>query len=157
MSYTPDQPNIYHGKQVIINSDRLLFNAKDDSVLLIANKAIAFNTQGTINFDTGTNPNKNKVIINSPNIHLGLKINERFAPPTEPAVLGDKLETVLNMLLDFLEFDLQVFLSNSYKLKVPGGSTAGITPETSFATLEKSIGIIRKILKDFKSDTVKLT
>ena len=156
MGYIPDQPNIYSGKQVIINSDRLLFNAKDDSVLLIANKAIVFNTQGTINFDTGTHPTRNKFIVNSPNIHLGLKSVSNFQPPTEPAVLGDKLEEILNMILDFLEGDLQVFLTNSYKLKVPGGATSGITKETSFNNLERSIGIIRKALKDFKSDTVKL-
>ena len=41
MSYKPDAPEIYQGKQVIINSDRLLFNAKDDAILLFSNKAIA--------------------------------------------------------------------------------------------------------------------
>ena len=27
---TPEQPNLYQGKQAIINSDRILFNAKTD-------------------------------------------------------------------------------------------------------------------------------
>ena len=63
MSYVPKQPNVYKGKQVIINSDRLLFNAKDDAIILIADKSIAFNTKGTLNFDTGTNPTKNKFIV----------------------------------------------------------------------------------------------
>ena len=40
MTYTPDTPSIYQGKQVIINSNRLLFNAKEDAILLFANKAI---------------------------------------------------------------------------------------------------------------------
>ena len=40
MSYIPQQPNVYQGKQVIINSDRILFNAKDDSIILIADKYI---------------------------------------------------------------------------------------------------------------------
>ena len=40
MSYTPESPNEYQGKQVIINSDRLLFNAKDDSIFLFSDKQI---------------------------------------------------------------------------------------------------------------------
>ena len=36
MSYIPEQPNIYQGKQAIINSDRILFNVKEDSILLFS-------------------------------------------------------------------------------------------------------------------------
>ena len=42
MSYTPTQPDKYNGKQILITSDRLIFNAKDDSILLFSNKAIGF-------------------------------------------------------------------------------------------------------------------
>jgi len=159
MSYTPDQPNIYKGKQVIINSDRLLFNAKEDSILLIADKAIAFNTRGTINFDTGTNSKDNKFIVNSPNIHLGLKIDNNFNPPTEPAVLGNRLEEVLELLIQFLEIDLVTFLRAGYVLKIPGGATAGATKSSNagFSNLHLKLKQIKKLLKNFKSNTVKLT
>ena len=40
MAYSPDAPSVYSGKQVIINSDRLLFNAKNDSILIIADQSI---------------------------------------------------------------------------------------------------------------------
>ena len=40
MAYIPTDPHLYQGKQVIINSDRLVFNAKDDSILLYSDKAI---------------------------------------------------------------------------------------------------------------------
>ena len=152
MSYVPQQPNIYQGKQVIINSDRLLFNAKDDSILLIAD-----NTKGTINFDTGTNIENNKFIINSPNIHLGLKISDNFAPPTEPGVLGDALEIILNDLIDYLYSDLIIFLRSEYRQRVPGGATLGVSSAVKFSNLRKKLDIIRKTLKDFKSNTVKLT
>ena len=66
-NYKPLPPNTYEGKQVIINSDRLLFNAKKDSILLFSNEAIGFSTNGSFNFDTGDNINKNKFIVNSPN------------------------------------------------------------------------------------------
>ena len=97
MSYKPDAPGIYQGKQVIINSDRLLFNAKNDSILLFSDKAIGFSTNGSFHFDT-TNLDENKFVVNSPNIYLGLDDNGNF--PTEPAVLGDKMETLIEDILD---------------------------------------------------------
>ena len=105
MTYKPDAPEIYQGKQVIINSDRLLFNAKDDAILLFSNKAIGFSTNGSIHFDTSDKKdgdNASKVVINSPNIYLGLKreYGEDILP-TEPAVLGDYLGDI--WLLDLLE------------------------------------------------------
>ena len=36
MAYVPAQPNLYQGKQIVLNSDRILFNAKNDSILLFA-------------------------------------------------------------------------------------------------------------------------
>ena len=52
MNYIPETPNNYIGKQVIINSDRLIFNAKNDSILLFSDKAIGFSTNGNFHFDT---------------------------------------------------------------------------------------------------------
>ena len=74
MSYKPDAPSIYQGKQVIINSDRLIFNAKNDSILLFSDKAIGFSTNGSFHFDTSDREDS-KFIINSPNIR---KSNKRL-------------------------------------------------------------------------------
>ena len=71
MTYIPENPNSYTCNQLIINSDRLLFNAKEDSILFYSNKAIGFSTNGNFHFDTSHNLD-NKFIINSPNIYLGL-------------------------------------------------------------------------------------
>ena len=49
--YVPKDPNIYQGNQVVINSDRLLFNAKSDSILLFSDKAIGFSTNGSFHFE----------------------------------------------------------------------------------------------------------
>ena len=65
MKYIPEHPNIYQGNQVIINSDRLIFNAKADSILLYSDKAIGFSTNGSFHFDTA-NDDDNKFIVNSP-------------------------------------------------------------------------------------------
>jgi len=90
MSYIPQSPNTYQGNQVIINSDRLIFNAKEDSILLFSDKAIGFSTNGSFHFDTSPDENESKFVVNSPNIYLGLEFDNTY--PTEPAVLGDQLE-----------------------------------------------------------------
>ena len=85
MSYKPERGDLYQGKQVIIDSDRLLFNAKDDSILLFAKQSIGFSTNGSIHFDTSDQKEGDKLskfVINSPNIYLGLKYDKNL--PTEP-------------------------------------------------------------------------
>ena len=107
MSYIPDLPGIYQGKQVIINSDRLIFNAKEDSILLYANEAIGFSTNGSFHFNTGI-LDENKFIVNAPNIYLGL--NYEGDLPYSPAVLGYELgeflgadDGVLSLLEDMID------------------------------------------------------
>ena len=44
----PTEPFSYQGKQVIVNGDRLLFNAKNDDILLYSNTYLGFSTNGSI-------------------------------------------------------------------------------------------------------------
>ncbi len=83
-------PSIYEGQQVVINSDRLLFNARTDSILLISDESVGISTNGTFNVDSG-----DIAIINSPEIYLGLDA-------VEPVVLGDTLLGLLEELCDAL-------------------------------------------------------
>tara|TARA_Y100000592_G_C5428804_1_gene297185 strand:+ start:641 stop:1114 length:474 start_codon:yes stop_codon:yes gene_type:complete len=156
MSYKPTNTNDYLGKQVIINSDRLLFNAKDDSILLFSDKAIGLSTKGSIHFDT-SNSKKSKIVINTPNIYLGLKSDKNL--PTEPAILGDELDDWLggvNGLLDVLDGIINDII---YKVSytAPGGFT-GPNPanESSFSTRRKQIDALRNNIKYIKSKTTKL-
>ena len=50
--YIPQSPSTYQGNQVIINSDRLVFNAKTDCIFLFSDKVIGFSTNGSFHFDT---------------------------------------------------------------------------------------------------------
>ena len=85
------KPNTYEGKQVIINSDRLVFNARNDAILLYSNEQIGFSTNGNFHFNTSNLP-ENKFIINAPNIYLGLN---REGLPYSPAVKGHELGVYL--------------------------------------------------------------
>ena len=156
MDYIPEAPNNYIGKQVIINSDRLVFNAKDDSILLFSDKAIGFSTKGSIHFDTSSNKNS-KLVINTPNIYLGLKSDKNL--PTEPAILGNELDDWLggvNGLLDVLEGIISdIIVKVSYT--APGGFT-GPNPanESAFTTRRRQIDALRDNIQYIKSKTTKL-
>ena len=68
----PTEPFSYQGKQVIVNGDRLLFNAKNDDILLYSNTYLGFSTNGSIHFDTGDTEKDCFFVVNSPDIFLGL-------------------------------------------------------------------------------------
>ena len=149
MAYVPAQPNIYQGKQIVINSDRVLFNAKNDSILLFADKSIGLNTQGSVNID-----NKGLFVVNSKSeIYLGLKQGK---VPTEPALLGDKTDAYLQDMLNLIQ-DLVLFLAAEYKVTVPltGVSAPGPNDISSFI---QKISYLKseERLNDIKSKKVKL-
>tara|TARA_R110002050_G_scaffold104186_1_gene213556 strand:- start:8 stop:484 length:477 start_codon:yes stop_codon:yes gene_type:complete len=122
MTFIPENPKTYQGNQVIINSDRLVFNAKNDAILLYSDKAIGFSTKGNFHFDTDNNKDT-KFIVNAPNIYLGIGNLNTGELPTEPAVLGNELEILLTEILDFLELFL---LDAAYNLS--GISTTPTNP-----------------------------
>ena len=160
MSYKPTAPNLFQGNQVIIDSDRLLFNAKDDSILLFSNKAIGFSTNGSIHFDTSDKKEgdeSSKFIINSPNIYLGLDYKGEF--PTEPAVLGDYLGDVwLDDLLECVEGLIDDITTKvSYMTTAPGTPTAPNPANTAMLSLRKmQIENLRYNRQYFKSKITKI-
>ena len=151
MGYVPAQPNVYQGKQIVITSDRVLFNAAEDSILLFANESIGLNTAGTVNIDTGTDEVLNRVTINSPNIFLGLDGNQ---PPTQPAVLGETLRIWLEEMLGLIE-DLLEWMKSEYNVTYGKGelSTPGINSHVGITT---EINLLREAIKDMFSQKVKL-
>ena len=84
----PENPNEFIGEQVLLNSGRLYFNAKTDSILLSANTSINLNTQDTVNIDS-----KNKFIVNTKEVYLGSK------NATEPVILGNRFLADFQKLL----------------------------------------------------------
>ena len=155
MAYKPEAPELYQGNQVLINSDRLVFNAKTDGILLFSDKVIGFSTNGSFHFDTSKNTD-NKFIVNSPNIHLGLKDNHE--PPTEPAVLGHELETFLEDILDIVNN-----LIDDIKYKVsytsgPPGSPTEMNPlnESALSARKTEIRIVRDNIANIMSKKIKL-
>ena len=159
MSYKPESPNVYKGKQVLINSDRLTFNAKEDSIFLFSNKSIGFSTNGSIHFDTSDKKegeNASKFVLNSPNIYLGLTYDGNL--PSEPAVLGDELEDLLVEILELIDSILDDIENKvSYITGPPGGPTAPNPSNSIMLQLRRTqIKTIKNNIPFIKSNNTKL-
>ena len=155
MTYLPKSPQSYTGNQVLINSDRLVFNAKTDSILLFSDKVIGFSTNGSFHFDTS--PEKeSKFVINSPNIYLGLQYNNTL--PEEPAVLGDELCTNLDDILDLIDsIYSDIAFQSSYMSTTPGTPTGPFINNVNlFQKRQREIENIRSNIQDIKSKNIKL-
>ena len=127
MTYIPESPETYKGSQVIINSDRLLFNAKKESILLFSDKVIGFSTNGSFHFDTSPEEANSKFVVNSPKIYLGLRYNNTL--PENPAVLGNELESILlRMCNECIGALYDIHFKISY-ISAVEGDTTGMNPD----------------------------
>tara|TARA_Y100001963_G_C6697716_1_gene407785 strand:+ start:327 stop:809 length:483 start_codon:yes stop_codon:yes gene_type:complete len=159
MSYIPQPPNLYKGKQAIINSDRILFNAKQDSILLFSNKSIGFSTNGSIHFDTSDTKEgdgASKFVLNSPNIYLGLTYDGNL--PSEPAVLGDELDEFLVDFLDLIDDILDDIENKVSFISGPPGSPTAPNPANAFLLSTRRIQIksLKEDIQYIKSQNTKL-
>ena len=165
MADIPLSPNSYQGKQVLINSDRLVFNAKEDSILLYSDKAISFSTNGSFHFDTGI-LDENKFIVNAPNIYLGL--NYEGDLPYSPAVLGYELgeylgadDGVLSLLDDMIDIITGQLTYNSPFPDPITGRVKKTSPNykknySKFSNTLNRIHTLQKSIGDFKSTITKI-
>jgi hypothetical protein len=82
----PIFPSQYKNPQVILNSDRIVINAKSDSILLSAQQSIGISTNGSVNVDATSH------YISSNDIKLGSK------NATQPVLLGNDTVEILKQL-----------------------------------------------------------
>ena len=156
MAYIPQAPGSYQGNQVLINSDRLIFNAKEDSILLFSDKAFGFSTNGSFHFDTSSDENESKFVVNSPNIYLGLEFNNTL--PEQPAVLGDDLISSLTDILEAISKIYQDIVFNISYVSTKPPSLTGMNPD-NFNIMQSRMRELQRIKDDFesfKSQTTKL-
>ena len=155
MAYIPEAPGTYQGNQVVLNSDRLLFNAKEDSILLFSKEAIGFSTRGSFHFDTSSEE-ESKFIINSPKIYLGLEYDNTL--PAQPAVLGHELRDLLTDILDLIEDICDDIVMNTSYTQVDKGKKTGINPDNFdvYQTHKDRIEVLQTDIQDIMSINTKL-
>ena len=146
-------PEKYQGKQVIITSDRLIWNSREDSIFS-SNGTIVFATNKDFHINTGDNPD-GKFAVNSRKIYLGeIKNNSGLA--NNPAVKGEELEQLLNSILDHLNNLYTVVLPTLHQLTtlpglptVPSPANAGL-----ISPLISQINALKGRIKNIKSKNV---
>ena len=84
----PTSTKEFDSEQVVINSGRILFNSKNDNILLSSFDTINLNSLNSLNIDTP------KTVIQSKEIYLG----DKYA--TEPIILGDTFLADFQILLN---------------------------------------------------------
>jgi hypothetical protein len=131
----PQSPNQYAGKQVIINSGRIVFNTTQDHILLSSNKTVNLNAIEGVNIDTPT------VIFQSRNVYIGSK------NATEPLLLGNQTVELLNQLISNLSSFAQIC---STLVSTPPGTPLGPLNVVS-TQLVSSLSSLQANLNNLKS------
>ena len=138
-SNPPQSPDQYAGKQVIINSGRLVFNTTEDHILLSSKKSINLNAIDGVNIDTPS------LTIQSGNVYLGSK------NATEPLLLGNKTIATLDILINSLSAFLQV--CSTIISTAPG--TPIVPLNVAADQLSSQLKVIQGNLEKLKSNTSK--
>jgi len=89
----PTGVNQYSSNQIILNSGRLVLNAKNDSLILLANQSIQLSCNDTVGIDA------KHITLASDMVYLGSSND----PNLQSLVLGEKLNFVLKDISTFLD------------------------------------------------------
>ena len=99
----PADANVFRGSQILLNADRLVMNAREESILLSANQTIALSSPST------HLEGENRIVVDAPKIFLGVgayklrNANRRVQSAEDqqqPAVKGGIAEKVLLEILE---------------------------------------------------------
>ena len=139
----PTFPQDFINPQIVLNSDRLILNAKTDSVLISAEKTVFLGSNGSLNFNA-----TDKIVVESSDIKLGNK------KASEPVILGDKFLTQLEILLTAMETLCTALEASTIW---PIGAPAPSPTEPIAAGLVKTeIAKFKAQMESFKSGTTKV-
>ena len=137
----PTSISSFTNPQIILNSDRVIINAKTDSVLLSAQKSVSLSTNESVNINTKT------LSIDAGRINLGSK----DAP--ESVVRGDTLYFQLNGICDALTSMLEI-LSTS-KTYINGVPANDVQSNQVYSSVKTQIEQIQEYLPEMLSKNVK--
>jgi hypothetical protein len=138
----------YASPQSILNSDRIVINARKENMFLSAFQHLHLGSGNTMTFSTSNNILFNvndSFVVNSPEIKLGSQIDDE----TQPIALGDNLVAKLEELCDHLTqlcTDIQ-----SMTHPTPAGPSGPPVNAASFASVSSAIGQTKSALAEILS------
>lgn len=149
-SETPTIPELYSGKQILLNSGRLIFNAKNDHIILSADKSVHLVSNNSINIDTVNQVAINtstvgKITLVSPKIHLGLNEGTEgyVGAELQSVVLGENLIQTLNSVIEALEGIAGAMrTANASGIAIPSLNLEGVTLSGQTEILKESLNIL---------------
>jgi len=136
------QEDLYVGKQILIDSDRLVFNGRDD-VILSSTNLFLFKTEGEFHINT-----KENTFINTPKIYIGPVIDGQ--DPNIPAVKSDTLKLILSDLISSLKTFFSIQYPQTSGLQGPNPAINKTLGQSIISNLDR----IEAKLDDIKSDKV---
>jgi signal peptidase I len=139
----PTAINRYKGNQVAVNGGRLVFNAKEDAILLKARQSIGLSGE-SVNLDANR-----YICLDSPKIYIGSRARTATESVRQSAVLGKQLETWLETLLNTLEI-----LSSAMSSASAVGAGPVIELNTTGPVLKSTVTTLKSQLKSFQSKKV---
>ena len=141
-STAPDLPNEFSGRQILLNSGRLVFSAGNDHILLSAAKSINLNSQNSVNIDT-----KDFIVQSRGNVYLG------SYSATEPLLKGNLTVNVLQNLITAVKQLNDTFRNLQTQPIVSLGQPVSLDMSMRLAsiTLNTTLMDIEKQLKDLTS------
>lgn len=97
-STSPTNPTQYIGNQIILNSGRIILNAKTDSLILSSNKQIQLTCRETLGVDA------KQIALSADKVYLGSSegSEEGTGADLQPLVLGENLNEMLASIAVFL-------------------------------------------------------
>ena len=142
----PLSPSKYNLPQNILNSDRIIINAKSDSIILSAQKSVGLLSNESINIES------TQIYMDATDIKMGSK------EATEPALLGDKTNKLLTQVVTVLK-NLSTALQSAQIY--PGGSPApdpvlGPLSISNTQVLEMVLNTLNNEKNGIRSNIVKL-
>ena len=147
-STPPEAVAKYNNEQILLNSGRLVFNAKKDSILLNAANSIHLSSETSVNIDGGK-----EIVAAAPTVYLG-STRGTEGVEIQPPVMGDNLNILLAEISAFLG-TLEIAFSTA--IDSNGAPIASLQSISSNAgTLSRSISELVKG-KNLLSKNVKIS
>jgi hypothetical protein len=129
---SPTTPSLYINPQIILNSDRIVLNAKKDSVLISGQKSVGLSSNDSVNIGA------KQIYIDGSDIRLGSKDAE------EPVLLGNKTITTLRQITSLLKSITMVLQLDQLfpaGIPIPNGpaNTIALTANQILSNIETSL------------------
>jgi hypothetical protein len=148
-SKAPEDPREYSKNQITLNSGRLLFNAKNDAIILGANKTIHLTANESVNADASK-----YIALTAPKVYLGSSQGVE-GTNIQSAVLGEDLNALLGEIAQYLSTLNTAFSSATDSLAVPIVSLLSVAAPASLALSQRLQAVVNG--KNLLSNKVKVS